>query len=117
MKKLFLKIKSTVVNFFKWVWRECKDWRTIALLALVCIVIGSPVWVGYLLGILFGWEWAIVAATVAWGFWMLPGAPYFALCVSVTLAIKRIYQRWRKKKETPRDPKVDADSTDSNQQP
>ena len=100
MKNLFLKIKNSVIKFFKWVWSECKDWRTIVLLALVCIVIGSPVWAGYLLGLIFDWEWMLVAATVVWGFWMLPGAPYFALCVSVTLAIKRIYEKWAEKRKT-----------------
>lgn len=99
MKKLLNKIINTVKEFFKWVWQECKDWRTIALLAIVCLVIGVPVWLGYLLGFVFHLEWAIVVSTVVWAFWMLPGAPFFALCVSITLAIKRIYEKRLEKKK------------------
>lgn len=103
MKKLFLKIKKTVINFFKWVWSECKDWRTIVLLGFVCLVLGLPVWGGYLLSLIFGWEWAFVVASVVWAFWMLPGAPFFALSVSITLAIKRVYEKWTEKKKEKHD--------------
>ncbi len=101
MKKLYEKAKTKLIGFIKWLWRECKDWHTLALLAVVCAVLGLPVWLGYLLGFIFGWEWAFVVATAMWAFWMLPGAPFFALSVSITLAIKRVYEkRQRKKRKT-----------------
>ena len=93
MKKLLIRIKEKILSFIKWIWAECKDWRTLVLLGIVCLVLGLPVWGGYLLGLLFRWEWAFWDATVAWCFWMLPGAPYFALSVSITLAIKRIFEK------------------------
>ena len=93
MKKWIAKITNTAKDFFKWVWMECKDWRTIVLLGIVCAVLGLPVWCGYLLGLLFDWGWAYLVATVTWGIWMLPGAPFFALSVSITLAIKRLYEK------------------------
>ena len=99
MKCLWKKIKTKLGEFFRWVWQECKDWRTLVLLAIVCAVLGLPVWGGYLLGLLTGWSWAYVAATVMWGFWMLPGAPFFALSVSLTLAIKRIFEKHQEKLE------------------
>ena len=102
MKKLIRKLWNKALDFVKWVWSECKDWRTLALLGIVCLVLGLPVWGGYLVGFLFHWEWAFWVATVAWAFWMLPGAPYFALCVSITLVIKRLFERaaGKKKKQT-----------------
>lgn len=98
MKKLFDKIKIKVINFFKWVWSECKDWHTLVLLAVVCLVLGLPVWLGVLLGFLFSWEWAFWVAGIFWGFWMLPGAPFFALSVSVTLGIKKIFEKATERK-------------------
>lgn len=93
MKKLYLKLRKMAIDFLKWVWSECKDWRTLILLGVVCLVIGLPVWGGYLLALIFHWNWAFWMASVCWAFWMLPGAPFFALCVSITLAIKKIYEK------------------------
>ncbi len=90
MKKLLNKIISTFKNFFVWVWKECRDWRTFVLLVVVCVVLGSPVWVGYLLTFLFGWKWSFIMASAVFAFWWIPGMPYFAICVSVTLTLKRI---------------------------
>ena len=99
MKKLYLKIKNKVVDFFKWVWKECRDWRTILLLGVVCLVLSAPIWVLYLLSILFHWQWAFIAATVIWAFWMLPGAPFFAIAVSITLGIRKLVESRRKKRK------------------
>ncbi len=93
MKRLFYWVKKKIVDFLKWLWQECKDWRTFVLLVIVCIVIGFPVWGGYLLYFITGWEWALIVATALLAFWWLPGAPYFAVCVAVTLAIKRFFER------------------------
>lgn len=99
MKNLFNKIKKIVVDFFKWVWHECKDWHTIVLLAVVCLVLGLPVWLGVVLGFLFHLEWAFWVAGICWGFWMLPGAPFFALSVSVTLGLKKAFEKINKTKK------------------
>ncbi len=106
MKKFFKKIIDTALNFFRWVWGECHDWRTFLLLAIICIIIGTPVWGGYLLFILFGWKWAAAVATTVLAFWWIPGMPFFAVAVSITLAIKRFgrsfFDRTKKKsKKTP----------------
>ena len=93
MKKLIIKLLNKAKEFLLWVWHECKDWKTLVLLAIVCVTVGLPVWAGYLLFILFHWQWAFWVASVCLAFWWLPGAPYFALCVSITLIIKRLYER------------------------
>jgi len=98
VKKLWNKIKTAVVHFVKWLWSECKDWHTLALFGVVCLVLSLPVWLCYLLGFIFHWEWAFWVATAIWGFWMLPGAPFFALAVSITLGIKRLWERKQEKK-------------------
>ena len=99
MKKLWNKLWNKAIDFLKWVWSECKDWRTLVLLGVVCLILGLPVWGGILVGFLFDWEWAYAVAAVCWAFWMLPGAPYFALSVSTTLVIKRIFEKRAERKE------------------
>ncbi len=97
MKKFFNWLWRKAINFFKWVWRECRNWQTVLLLAFVCIIVGSPVWISGLLGLLFNWVWAWA---VFWGllaFWWLPGMPYFAVCVSITLVIKRLFGKYKQK--------------------
>lgn len=100
MKKLLEFIKNKTISFIKWVWSECKDWRTFCLLILVSLVIGLPVWGGYLIGFVFHIHWAIVVASICWAFWMLPGAPFFALSISITLLIKKWIGKGHRKIKT-----------------
>ena len=98
MKRFFNWAKNKIVNFIKWLWQECKDWRTFVLLVIVCIVVGAPVWISGLLGILFNWAWAWAVFAALLAFWWLPGVPYFALCIAVTLAIKRFFEKRAEKR-------------------
>lgn len=98
MKRLFNFAKTKIVNFIRWLWSECKDWRTLVLLAVVCLVIGFPVWGGYMFWFIFRFDWLFWVASACWAFWMLPGAPFFALSVSVTLVIKRFAEKKMKKR-------------------
>ena len=82
--------------FLQWLKKECKDWRTFVVLLVVCIILSLPIWLGYLLGFIFHWEWAFWVSTALWGFWLLPGAPFLAVAASLTLSIKKI---WEKKEE------------------
>ncbi len=116
MKKLFKKIIHTVLSFFKWVWTECKDWRTLILLGVVCLILSAPIWIFGILYFVFRWQWAMFAGLAVWGFWMLPGAPFFALSVSITLAIKKIFQKVKKgkiKELLDGSPKYDASENDA----
>ena len=103
MKKFIKKIINNGINFLKWVWSECKNWQTLVLLGVVCLVLSMPIWTFYILGFVFGWDWAFWVATGIWGFWMLPGAPFFAVAVAITLAIKKIFQRVKAKRASKRD--------------
>ena len=57
------KLKDKFIRFCRWIWQECKDTKTFLLLLLVITVVYSPVWGGYLLYAVFGWEWASVMAS------------------------------------------------------
>ena len=92
------KLKAKIAAFFRWLWGECRDWRTVILLIGVMAVVYSPVWVGYLLKLIFGWNRAAIMATAVLVFWAGPFTLFFPLCVALTLAIKRLMERRRKEK-------------------
>ena len=97
MKKLFNWAITKIKEFLRWIWQECKDWRTIVLLSVVILIVYSPVWGGYLLFWIFRWKWALILATACLAFWAGPFSPFFVLCVSITLGLKKLFRRLRKK--------------------
>ena len=110
MKKLFKWMINTVINFFKWIWRECRNWQTVLLFGIVCLVVGSPVWVCGLLWLIFGWAWAGVVCAALLAFWWLPGMPYFGICASITIIIKRVWQKHCRKRSSQA---TDAETVDT----
>lgn len=97
MKKMFEKIWEKFKNFCKWVWGECKDWRTLVIFFIVVFVMYSPVWGGYLIHALFDVKAASVVATAYLAFWAGPLTPFFPLCIAITLGIKRFFEKFKKK--------------------
>ena len=95
------KLKDKFVRFCRWIWQECKDTKTLLLLLLVIAVVYSPVWGGYLLYAIFGWEWASVMASACLVFWAGPFTPFFPICIGITLAIKRRSERCAEQQEAP----------------
>ena len=98
-KKLFEKIKNKFINFCKWVWNECKDWHTLVLFIIVVIVMYTPVWGGYLLYFLFKSKWAMGVASTYLVFWAGPFTPYFPLCIAITLGIKKLFDKFKSKRD------------------
>ena len=98
MKNWIRKLIQKGIDFLKWVWSECKSWHTLVLLGVVCLVLSLPIWMGYILWFIFDWGWAFWVSTGLWAFWWLPGAPFFAVAVAITLAIKKIYEKRLEKK-------------------
>ncbi len=92
------KLVKKGLEFLKWIWKECCNWKTFLLLVLVCLILGAPVWVCALLWLWFGWNWAIWVAGGLWAIWMLPGVGFFAWAVAITLGIKKILQAYREGK-------------------
>ena len=84
------KLKVKAIRFGKYVWTECKDWRTLVLFVIVMVLAYTPVWLGYSLYFLFRWKWCIAMATGYMLFWAGPFTPFIPLCIAITLTIKRV---------------------------
>ena len=93
VRKIYNRIKEKTQNFLKWIWQECKDGRTLALLMVVITIVYSPVWLGYILLWVFGWNWAGIVATAMLAFWAGPFSPFFVICISITFGIKRLFEK------------------------
>lgn len=89
LKQWIKKLINKLIEFIKWVWKECRNWQTLLLLGVVCLVIGSPVVIGGTLWFIFRWNWALAMTLGCLAFWWLPGTPFFVLSITVTLAIKK----------------------------
>ncbi len=108
---MMTKLKDKFICFCHWVWQECKDTKTFFLLLLVIAVVYSPVWGGYLLYAVFGWEWASVMASACLVFWAGPFTPFFPICIGITLAIKRRAEHCAKHHDTEGVPKYEKTIT------
>lgn len=86
IKKLFKK----VIDLIKWIWRECKDWRTLVIFILVWLVMMSPVIVGYILYFITKNEWHLTYSNVVLVFWFGPFTPLIPICIGITFTIKKI---------------------------
>lgn len=80
-------------------WNECKDWHTLVLFIIVVIVMYTPVWSGYLLYFLFKSKWAMGVASTYLVFWAGPFTPYFPLCIAITLGIKKLFDKFKSKRD------------------
>ena len=92
-KKWLTRLKRKLIRFIMWIIRECKNWQTILLLLVVAAIIQVPTWGGFLLYFIFGFEWALAVGTIAAIFWAGPFSPFWIVCVTVTLAIKKLIEK------------------------
>lgn len=92
-KKWLNRLKRKLIRFIMWIIRECKNWQTILLLLVVATIIQIPTWGGFLLYFIFGFEWALAVGTIAAIFWAGPFSPFWIVCVTVTLAIKKLIEK------------------------
>ena len=90
-------MKQKLLNFFKWILRECRDKNTILLFIVVVAVMYFPVWGGFLMHALFGWAWCSAVASAYLVFWAGPFTPFFPLCMAITLGIKKLLEKLRKR--------------------
>ena len=91
------KIKEKIINFFKWIKEECKDYRTFLIFACVIIAVHTPIWGGVLCYTIFKWKWCLAMATTMSLFWLGPFTPFFPLCIAITFGIKRKKKKKSKK--------------------
>ena len=95
--KRFFRLLLHYITFpFIWIWHNLRDWKTLVIFIIVCLVVSSEVWVFYLIG-LITWgtsfsSWCFGIGTFLWGWWLLPGTPFIPLCIGITLGIKAIFK-------------------------
>lgn len=82
------------ISVFIYIWRECRDWKTLILFGLVALVVGSPVLVPLVLGIIFRNAWLIGIASAVEAFWLMPLTPFIPLCLGITFAIKGVLNKY-----------------------
>jgi len=97
---MYEKLKDKAGHIAAWLKKECSNRRTIALFAVVLIVMYAPVWGGYLLYGVFRWRWCAVAASAYMLFWAGPFTPFFPVCLAITLAIARCLKRKTSQRES-----------------
>ena len=93
------KIIGKVKKFIKWIWSECKDWRTLVVFIIVYCVVMSPVIVGYTLYFVTKNEWHLTYASVWLLFWFGPFTPLIPLCIAISLGIKKLLKIKKKHQE------------------
>lgn len=91
-------IKTKIINFFKWLWMQLKDWHNLIVLAVVTIVMTSPIWVCGILGLINNSTILIGIAGGYLAFWLGPATPFWPLCIAITLLIRKILDKFRNNK-------------------
>lgn len=94
MRKVFKKI----VDGIKKILVQLKDKTNIVIFILTFLVLSSEVWGMYLLYFITGNAWFLGIGSICWSFWLAPFTPFIPLCIAVTIAIRKIYDKIRKKK-------------------
>lgn len=106
MKKFWNKVKSfakwcwnKTVQLFKWLWTQLKDWKNLIIFLIVFVVVSCEVWVSYLLAIITGDEYWWGIGSACWAFWLAPFTPFLTICITITLGIRAIIDKVRKKRD------------------
>ena len=101
-------------RFFKWIWfwisypfiwifYNIRDWHTAVIFLIVVLVVGSEVWVPYLLGVItWGTDFSKIMFSVGsacWLFWIGPFTPFLPLCIVITIGIKTLFNKIKSRKK------------------
>lgn len=92
------KIGKKTIDLFKWIWKECKDWRTLVIFCIVWCFVMSPMIVGYILYLITKNAWHLTYANAWILFWAGPFTPAIPLCIALTLGIKNIFHKSKNNK-------------------
>ncbi len=93
------KLKQKFKSFFKWLWQQLKDWRTLILFIIVFIVMSASVWIWYVLGFILNNAWFYGVGSAVWLFWAGPFTPFIPLCIAITFGIKKLYLVLKERKK------------------
>ncbi len=88
---------------FIWIWINIRDYRTAIIFVIVFIIVSSEVWVPYLIGAIFWNNEALRISmfsfgSACWLFWLGPGTPFLVVCISLTIAVKGIFNKIKARK-------------------
>jgi hypothetical protein len=84
---------------FKWLWKQLKDWRNAVIFAIVAIILSCEVWIPYIIGAITGDAYWFGIGSVCWAFWLAPFTPFLPLCIVITLGIRKITDKLRRRKD------------------
>ncbi len=98
LKRLYDIVKKFVIDII----HKLEDKRNLAIFFCVLAVMSAPIWLFYLLAVVFDIKALYAVASVYWAFWAGPMTPFFPLCVAITLAIRKLLDRflWNKNGES-----------------
>lgn len=82
---MWMKLKHWCIETY----HQLDNWQSVLLFICIAALMYFPVWGGYLLYFLFHWKWAMWMATAVLAFWAAPFTPFFPLCISLTLALRK----------------------------
>lgn len=99
IKKLLKWLLDINVRFYKWLWGELKDWRTLVLFIIVFLAVSCEIWVPALLSIITRNGWWLTVSGTCLAFWLGPFTPFWGICVGITLGIKALWKRLTKRKK------------------
>lgn len=93
------KIKKKVINFFKWIWAQLKDWHNLVILLFVFLILTAPIWVCGTIGFIYDSATLLGVAGAYFAFWLGPITPFWPLCITLTLLIRKGIEKFNSKKD------------------
>ena len=101
IKRFFKRIWFWISFPFVWIFYNIRDWRTDIIFSLVFVILYSEVWCPYLIGFIC-WENESLRHTMfgigsaCWLFWAGPGTPFLVICITITIGIKALFDKFHK---------------------
>lgn len=89
-----------IKKFFKWIFKNIKDKRTRRIFYIVYLIMTSPIWFCYIIGIINKSVLLIGIASSVLAFWSMPFTPLLAICLALTLTIKKLIYKDKKHENT-----------------
>lgn len=101
IKRFFKRIWFWISFPFVWIFYNIRDWRTAIIFSLVFVILSCEVWCPYLIGFIC-WENESLRHTMfgigsaCWLFWAGPGTPFLVICITITIGIKALFDKFHK---------------------
>lgn len=95
---MFRKIWEKTKAFFKWLWKQLGDRTNLLIFLIVFLIVSCEVWVPYLIAIITGNKWWWAVGSACWAFWLGPFTPFLAICIGITVAVRKVYDKIKQKK-------------------